>query len=108
MAEYTDDAVNDPQIRRIREMATAAADPSVTEDQARIEVELASGEKVERFVEASLGNLERPMTDRQLEEKFRDQAGVLPASRIEDAIGLCWGIDGLSDVGELIRVLVPE
>jgi len=69
--EYTDEAVNDPQIKRVRELVSAVGDPSITEDQARIEVELASGVKFNRFVEQSLGNIHRPMTDKQLEAKFR-------------------------------------
>lgn len=106
--EYTDEAVNDPQIKRVRELVTAVGDPSVTEDQARIEVELATGAKLTRFVEQSLGNIHRPMSDQQLEDKFRDQAvAALPAAQAEKALELCWRIDGMGDVAELIRAAVP-
>ena len=106
--EYTDEAVNDPQIKRVRELVSAVGDPSITEDQARIEVELATGAKLTRFVEQSLGNVHRPMTDKQLEDKFRDQAvAALPAGQVEKAIALCWKIDELDDVAELIRAAVP-
>ena len=107
--EYTDEAVNDPQIKRVRELVSAVGDPSITEDQARIEVELAGGVKLTRFVEKSLGNIHRPMTDKQLEAKFRDQAvAALPAAQVEKAIELCWKIDELDDVAELIRAAVPQ
>jgi 2-methylcitrate dehydratase PrpD len=96
--EYTDEAVNDPAIRRVRELATATADPSITEDQVHLEVELASGERITEFVEQSLGNVHRPLTDAQLEEKFRDQAH----GNVDEAIRLCWRIDELADVNELI------
>ena len=106
--EYTDEAVNDPQIRRVRELVTAVGDPAITEDQARIEVELGSGEKLTRFVEQSLGNVHRPMSDRQLEDKFRDQAvAAIPSRQVEKAIELCWKIDDLDDVADLIRAAVP-
>ena len=79
--EYTDETVNDPTVRRVRELVSAVGDPSITEDQARIEVQLASGETLARFVEQSLGNVHRPMSDKQLEDKFCDQAVVaLPPS----------------------------
>lgn len=105
--EYTDEAVNDPAIRRVRELAKAVGDRSITDDQAHIEVELADGRKLTRFVEKSLGNIHRPMTDRQLEDKFRDQAeGVLPIAQVEALIGLCWKIDDLPDVNELIKAAV--
>jgi 2-methylcitrate dehydratase PrpD len=106
--EYTDEAVNDPAIRRVRESAMAIGDPSLTEDQANIEVELTTGKKLSRFVEKSLGNIHRPMTNQQLEEKFRDQAVLaLPADQVERAIDLCWRIQELPNVNELIQSAVP-
>jgi 2-methylcitrate dehydratase PrpD len=107
--EYTDEAVNDPQIKRVRELVSAVGDPSITEDQAHIEVDLNTGAKLTRFVEKSLGNIHRPMSDKQLEAKFRDQAvAALPAGQVEKAIELCWKIDELADVAELIRAAVPQ
>src|SRR5271166_1625000 len=103
--EYTDEAVNDPAIKRVRESATAVGDPSLTEDQAEIEVALNSGEKLTRFVEKSLGNIHRPLTNQQLDEKFRDQAVLaLPAERVERIIELCWRIDQTADVNELVQI----
>jgi 2-methylcitrate dehydratase PrpD len=107
--EYTDEAVNDPAIKRVRESATAVADASITEDQANLELELVNGDKISRFVEKSLGNIHRPMTNQQLEEKFRDQAVLsLSAEQVERAIGLCWRIPELNDVNELIQSAVPD
>ena len=54
-------------IKRIREAATAVGDPTITEDQAHIEVELADGRRLSKFVEQSLGNIHRPLSDKQLE-----------------------------------------
>ena len=108
LREYTDEAVNDPAIKRVRELTTATGDPSVTEDQVHVEVELRDGRKLSKFVEQSLGNIHRPLTDKQLEEKFRDQAIlVLPAPEVESVIQLCWKIDQLDDVGELVTATVP-
>jgi 2-methylcitrate dehydratase PrpD len=108
LREYTDEAVNDPAIKRVREMTTATGDPSVTEDQAKVEIELHDGRRLSKFVEQSLGNIHRPLTDKQLDEKFRDQAVlVLPAREVESLIQLCWRIDQLDDVGELVTATVP-
>jgi len=108
LREYTDEAVNDPAIKRVRESATAVGDPSVTEDQAHIEVELKDGRRLTTFVEQSLGNIHRPLSDRQLEEKFRDQAVmVLPAADVDRLIELCWRIDALEDAGEIVNAAVP-
>src|ERR1700683_4205316 len=84
IGEYTDEAVNDPAIKRVRENATAVGDPSLTEDQANIEVELVTGERISRFVEKSLGNIHRPMSNQQLDDKFRDQAVLaLPTPQVD-------------------------
>ena len=108
LREYTDEAVNDPAIKRVRELATAIGDPAITEDQAHIEVELNDGRRLTKFVEQSLGNIHRPLSDRQLEDKFRDQAVlVLPAADVDRLIDLCWRIDALEDVGEIVNGAVP-
>ena len=108
LREYTDEAVNDPVIKRVREATTATGDPTITEDQAHIEVELTDGRRVNKFVEQSLGNIHRPLTDAQLDEKFRDQAVlVLPASDVETLIQLCWKIDQLDDVGDVVNAAIP-
>jgi 2-methylcitrate dehydratase PrpD len=107
--DYTDEAVNDPHVKRVREHATAVGDPSVTEDQARIEVELADGRILTKFVEQSLGNLARPLSDRQLDDKFRDQGVLaLPEADLESLIKLCWRIDDLDDVNEVVAASVPH
>jgi 2-methylcitrate dehydratase PrpD len=109
LGEFTDETVNDPDVRRVRERVTATANPAVAEDAAHIEVELAGGERLRKRVEHALGNLARPMTDRELEEKFRDQAArVLPAARVESLIGLCWKIGELHDLRKLIEGTLPD
>jgi 2-methylcitrate dehydratase PrpD len=101
--EYTDAAVNDPDIKYVREHTTAVGDSAITEDQAHIEVELTNGQKLARFVEQSLGNIHRPLTDDQLSAKFLDQA-----PGYEAALGQCWHIDDLENAGELIDAATPR
>jgi len=108
LPEYSDEAVNEPAIKRVRERATAVGDSSLTEDQARVEVELTDGRKLTRFVEQSIGNLKRPLTDVQLNAKFRDQAVLaLPPAQVDRLIDLCWRIETLDDVGQLVRAAMP-
>jgi 2-methylcitrate dehydratase PrpD len=108
LQEYSDEAVNDPQVKRVRELTRAVGDPSITEDQAHIEVELSDGQRLACFVEKSLGNLNRPMTDRQLDAKFRDQAVLaLRPPQIESLLNLCWRIDEIEDVNELVEASRP-
>jgi len=109
LREFTAQAVADPALARIRDLTTAIADESVTEDQVGIEVDLANGETLSLFVEQSLGNVHRPLDNEQLEEKFRDQAMLaLPSAQVEALIGQCWQLDSLSDAGDLARATAPE
>ena len=60
-------------------------------------------------LEKSLGNLNRPLSDCQLADKFRAQATrVLPAAQVDQALDLCWRIGSLSDVRELVTAAVPR
>jgi 2-methylcitrate dehydratase PrpD len=97
--EYSDAAAHDTLIKSLRERVTPIADPSISEDQSHIQVELDNGQVLERYVECSLGNLKRPLSDRQLEDKFRDQVRTPEVNRIID---LCWKLDTLTDVNELV------
>ena len=92
----------------MREATTAVGDPTITEDQAHIEVELTDGRRAEQ-VRRAVARQHPSAADRpQLEEKFRDQAVmVLPASDVETLIQLCWRIDQLDDVGDVVMAAVP-
>ncbi len=108
LQEYTDAAVNDPDVRRVRESAYAHADPSLTDDQARVEVDLADGRTIAASVEQSLGNVHRPLSDEQLSDKFRAQAVLsLPPEQAALALGSCWRIAELEDLRELVEASVP-
>jgi 2-methylcitrate dehydratase PrpD len=109
LREYTDEAVNDPDVRFVRERTTRAADdPAVTEDGVRVEVELTDGRVLTKRLEGSLGNLTRPLTDEQLDAKFRDQATlVLSEAQTERALELCRRVDELADVRELVDATIP-
>lgn len=109
LQEFTAEAVADPEIARIRDLTMATADASVTEDQVAIEVELTDGKVLELFVEQSLGNVNRPLSNAELDDKFRDQGIlVLASERVDALIADCWRIDELADAGDLARASVPE
>ena len=108
LQEYTDAGVNDPSVRRVREATVAEGNASLTEDQARVEVELADGHVLRASVEQSLGNIHRPLSDAQLEEKFRDQAVLaLPSAQVDAALALCWRLADLDDAAAVVDASVP-
>ena len=107
--EFTEEAVADPVLSRLRDLVTVAADESVTEDQVDIKVTLNDGTTHALFVEQSLGNVHRPLSNSQLDDKFRDQGVLaLPDSQVAQLIEDCWRIDELEDAGEIARRSQPE
>jgi 2-methylcitrate dehydratase PrpD len=106
-AEFTDEAVNNPALKRIRLLAEANGDPSVSEDGVIVKVRLKDGREVGMHLTESLGNLKRPLSDAQLEAKFRDQSGVVTPAQADAAIAACWTIDELDDAARLIAPCIP-
>jgi 2-methylcitrate dehydratase PrpD len=109
LREFTDEAVNDPDIKRIRELAVATSDRAIADDAVKVDVVLKDGRRLSFYNEHSIGNIARPMSDKQLEEKTLDQAAmVLPKSQVERLISKCWKIDDLDDCRTLIADAVPS
>jgi len=107
--EYTDETVNDPQVKRVREATSRTGDPAISEDGVHVEVELRDGTVLTKTLEHSLGNLERPMSDEQLSAKFRDQSvRALPAEQVERLLEACWRIDAHPRMDEVIALAVPK
>lgn len=95
-------AVLDPAVCALRERVVAIVQPGIREDEARVRLHLRDGRVFERHVEHALGSLARPMSDRDIELKFRDLAqGVLPAPRIDEALAACWGVEARADAGRI-------
>jgi 2-methylcitrate dehydratase PrpD len=85
--EFTEDAIRDPNIERVRAVTTAVGDTSITEDQVHIEVVLRDGRTLTKFVEQSLGNVHRPLSNEQLTEKFVDQSVLaLPRGQVDAVV----------------------
>lgn len=107
LGEFTDEAANDPAIKAMRERVVAEGDPAVTEDGAIVRVTLKDGTVLTKTLEHSLGNIERPLSDAQLEEKFRDQAGVIAPDQVDRLIEACWHLGEADDIGKVVDLAVP-
>jgi 2-methylcitrate dehydratase PrpD len=107
-AQYSDEAVRDPAVMALRDKVTAAVEKGVHEDQVQVTVRLKNGKVLEKRIEHTVGSLERPMSDSDLEAKFRGLAdGILSKSETDRLIVLCWDIGKLKDAGETARASVP-
>lgn len=105
---YSDACVRDPQVITLRDKVSAAVDMSVHEDAAYITIKLKDGRTLEKHVEHAIGSLARPMSDADLEAKFRKFAkGILSAGETDALIKLCWEIEKLKSAGDIARGAVP-
>jgi len=108
-AQFSDACVRDPRVIAVRERVSAREDAAIGRTEARVTIRTRDGRSLARHVEHALGTLARPMSDAQLEAKFRGLVqGVLPPSRIEGIIDLCWRMTALEDAGALARAAVPQ
>lgn len=104
-AQFSTQAVCDPRAIALRERVATVVDPQMRKLEGRVRIELRDGTSLERHVEHALGTLEHPMSDADLEEKFRALAeGTLPAGRIGQLIDACWNVFRLEDAGVIARL----
>jgi 2-methylcitrate dehydratase PrpD len=105
---YSDACVRDPEVTTLRDKVSAEVDKSVHEDAAHIAIRLKDGRVLTKHVEHAIGSLARPMSDADLEVKFRKFAkGILTRAEGDALLKLCWSLDKLKDAGEIARASVP-
>lgn len=98
-------SVLDPALRSMQESIHAVADSTLESDQARATATLKDGRVVEVFIEHATGSAANPMSDAQLEAKFRSMCRrVLDESQTEQLLGACKSLDSAPDPLEVLRL----
>ena len=107
-AQYSDACVRDPRVIALRDKVSAEIEPGLHEDAARIAITLQDGRTLTRHVEHAVGSLARPMSDADLEAKFRGLAqAVLPGAQVATLIERVWALETLADAGAIARASAP-
>lgn len=102
LREGTNACVRDPAVAAMRGRIRVQADDSLASDSAAVSVRLKDGRELGYHLDHCQGSEARPMSDAELDDKFRGQASlVLPADQVEALIGECWRLGELDDVGML-------
>lgn len=105
LAEYTDEAVNDPKIVALRAKVNLTTDAAVQSDEVFMTLKTKDGRTFEKHVEHAVGSLQRPMSNSDLEDKFRRLAvGVLPETQANEVLAMCWKLESLPDISALAKV----
>jgi 2-methylcitrate dehydratase PrpD len=107
-AQFSDATVRDPRVVALRDRVEVTADPSLRKLEAHVRIALKDGRILERHVTHALGSLERPMSDADLEAKFRSLAGgVIAEHQVSELIAKCWTVATLDDAGVIPRLAAP-
>jgi 2-methylcitrate dehydratase PrpD len=106
--QYSDTVVRDPRVIALRDKVVATVESGIHEDQVRIAIRLKGGKVLEKYIEHAVGSLGRPMSDADLEAKFRSLAnGILSQPETDKLIRMCWDVAKLKDAGDVARASVP-
>jgi 2-methylcitrate dehydratase PrpD len=100
----TETAVKDPALMAFQSKVTATLNPDIMGDQAEVAITMTDGTRHMCRIEHAIGSKLNPMSDADLERKFRGLAEpVIGPSRTQDLIARTWAIERLADAGELCR-----
>ena len=103
--EFDEDVVADPDVLSLRARIDAIADTGIREDEADIVVELRNGPSLHHHVEHAIGSTQRPMSDGDIEAKFRGLTErQLPRERADRLIKACWNIQNETDAAVIARL----
>ena len=107
--EFSDAVVTRPDMVALRRKVVATVDDSIDEASADVTAVLLDGRRVHVFVEHAIGSLKNPMSDTQLEAKFKGMSdAILGASRTSELIKACWAVGNAANVQGLVALAVPK
>ena len=106
-AQFTDGRATDPAVTALRDRIDFHEDPSMSRRAAAVTLELNDGTTYTEKIEHPTGTPGNPMSDAMVQEKFTGLAtAALGAEKAQKARAVLWDIDKLSDMRELIPVLI--
>jgi 2-methylcitrate dehydratase PrpD len=101
-SEFDAAAVSDPQLRALRSKVRAELSPEMPTGAARVTVTTRGGRSETVLVRHARGSPEKPLSDQELEAKFRacaQQSAAFSAQRIQ----ALWAFDSAADVAAVVR-----
>jgi len=97
----------DPVVLDLIEKITVEHDPSLTAFQGISEITTKDGRRFQKRVDVPHGLGSDPLTDRELEDKFKSMAlTYMDEHQIQEIFRTVWNVDRLDDIGKLTRLMV--
>ena len=108
--EFSDEAVHDPRVVEFRKRVSIKVDDSVAVSNARLDVTYRGGRTERIEVKDARGTDNRPLTDVELEAKFRLLASAYAPDCMqrEELIDAIWSLDTRDDSGAITAYAVPR
>lgn len=109
---YADDMVCDPRVKAVTDLIEVLEDPAFTSmlpdvRPARVEVKLHNGNVLVERVDRPRGGFDRPLSETQLEEKFRRLAGTVmnegAVSLLQDRLSRLHELEDLSLLSSVLQ-----
>jgi 2-methylcitrate dehydratase PrpD len=109
MRQFTDSCINESRVIAIREKVQLKEDASVPAESAYVSVRMMDGAVFTEHVLHMRGSVQRPLSDTDLEAKFRENvswgASHVEVDRLIDAL---WSCEQTDDVGQLMKLTAPD
>jgi 2-methylcitrate dehydratase PrpD len=107
--EFSDEVVNREDMVALRRKVVATVDDTIAEASVDVTAVLKDGRRVHVFVEHAIGSLQNPMTDANLEAKFRGLSDpILGAAQTSELIKACWAIGQAGSVADVVKLAAPR
>lgn len=105
IAEGAQQVIDDPRVVRLRAATDVQQDSRLGPESAELNIRLSSGEKHAATVVNVKGGAASPMSDADLDEKFRGQGEmVLPPERVSKLLSACWAVESLDNAATIARL----
>src|SRR5262245_28626342 len=108
-AQFSEEKLRDPRVRELVDKIVVEPDSELEEFDAPgiVEITLNTGEKYNCRVVYPKGHPMNPMTDADVDEKFRSMAGeFIGDNQIRQIVDCVYNLEKLDDIGKLMKLLV--
>src|SRR6266850_892620 len=112
-ASFEPERYLDPSLRPLMNRIRVAENPELTrqfpqELPSRIDVTTHSGQRFTERAEYPKGHARNPMTDADVESKFRDLSVDVLGAHVDPALRVLWRLDEAPRIGAILDVLTPQ
>ncbi|MDI6616966.1 MAG: MmgE/PrpD family protein, partial [Syntrophaceae bacterium] len=106
---FTSVKVADPEIRSLMERVMIKRDDSLSDAEAAVTIRLKDGREIIERINGPLGDPDHPLTDTQVEDKFRSLVGpFFETTKIDSMLDRLRHIDDMENISDLLPFSVIE